>query len=209
MNKEESIIKFYMVANKLKDKLRTGWLEIGIDRKRTESVAEHIYGTLILAIALDSEYELDLDMFKVLKTLILHETEEMLMPDFTIRSGVSEEEKIKLGKISVKQATEGLIKQEEIEKLLNEFNERKTKEAVFCYLVDKMECDFQAKLYDLEGTMSIEQAKEDLTYYGDRSEEIEKASVSASDYWLEGDRIKYKDNKMFEDLLNAIKNISN
>ena len=98
----QNIIKFYMLANTLKNKLRTGWLEIGIEKKRVESVSEHIFGTLILAIAIDSEYKLDLDMLKVFKMLILHETEEILMPDYTLRSNITKEDKILLGKNALK-----------------------------------------------------------------------------------------------------------
>ncbi len=93
-----SIINFYIFANKLKYKIRTGWIEIGIKKERLESVAEHIYGTLVLAIAIDSEYKLNLDMFKVLKMLTLHELEEILMPDYTIRDKISMEQKIEDGK---------------------------------------------------------------------------------------------------------------
>ena len=73
-----NIIRFYVLANTLKQKIRSGWLEIGIEKERIESVAEHIYGTLILAIAIDSEKSLNLDMYRVLKMLILHETEEII-----------------------------------------------------------------------------------------------------------------------------------
>ena len=75
-------------------------MEIEIDKERIESVAEHIYGTLILAIALDSEYKLNVDMFKVLKMLTLHELEEILMPDYTIRSNISDSDRIKEGRKS-------------------------------------------------------------------------------------------------------------
>ena len=105
----DNIIKFYMITNKLKEKIRTGWLEIGISSNRLESVAEHIYGCLMLAIAIDSEYKLNLDMYKVLKTLALHELEETIMKDFTVRDNITREEKLKLGKKCVQKATEGLI----------------------------------------------------------------------------------------------------
>ena len=36
------------------------------------------------------------------------------------------------------------------------------KYAGFCYHIDKIECDMQAKMYDLEGVFLIEKAKEDL-----------------------------------------------
>ncbi len=207
MSKTGNIINFYILANKLKEKIRTGWVEVKINKDRLESVAEHIYGTLILSIAIDSEYNIGLDMEKVLKMLTLHELEEILMPDYTIRSGITPEEKIANGKKSVKQVIGGLIKEQEIENLLDEFNERKTKEAVFCYHVDKLECDFQAKLYDLEGAFSIDEAKKDVPYYGERGNEIESIAKNASDFWIEYDREKYKDDKIFEDLLNEIQSL--
>ena len=207
MSKTSNIINFYILANKLKEKIRTGWVEVKINKDRLESVAEHIYGTLILAIAIDSEYNIGLNMEKVLKMLTLHELEEILMPDYTIRSGITPEKKIANGKKSVKQVINGLIKEQEIENLLDEFNERKTKEAVFCYHVDKLECDFQAKLYDLEGAFSIDEAKKDVPYYGERGNEIESIAKNASDFWIEYDRERYKDDKIFEDLLNEIQSL--
>ena len=202
MSKTSNIINFYILANKLKEKIRTGWIEVKINKDRLESVAEHIYGTLILAIAIDSEYDIGLNMEKILKMLTLHELEEILMPDYTVRSNITIEQKLKKGKES------GLLKEQEIEDLLNEFNEKKTKEAVFCYHIDKLECDFQAKLYDLEGVFDKEEAQKDLEYYGERSKEIEKLAKTASDYWIEYDRIRYIDDKIFEDLLNEIKSLN-
>ena len=67
----DNIINFYLLTNKLKEKIRTGWMQIGITSDRLESVAEHIYGCLMLAISIDSEYKLDLDMYKVLKNGIV------------------------------------------------------------------------------------------------------------------------------------------
>ena len=202
--KNNNIIRFYMLANTLKEKLRTGWVEIEIAKERTESVAEHIYGTLILAIAIDSEYSLELDMLKVLKMLILHEIEEILMPDFTVRADITPEEKIKMGKTCVHQVVKDLYKEEEIENLLDEFNKRETKEAKFCFLIDKIECDFQAKIYDLQGVMDYDKAEEDLKYYGDRAAEIERNSHTASDFWIEYDKPKYQDEEIFKNLIEDI-----
>lgn len=207
MNKNSNIIRFYLLANKLKYKLRTGFVEIGINKERLESDAEHIYGCLILAIAIDSEYKLELDMYKVLKMLTLHELEEILMGDLTLRNGITSDEKKKMGKKCVHEVTKGLLKQSEIEDLLDEFNARKTKEALFCYLIDKIECDFQAKVYDLMGAFSYEKAKEDLPFYGDRAGEIERKAKTASDFWIEYDKPKFKDDEVFKTLINEIQKI--
>ena len=205
--KNDNIIRFYILANKLKNIIRRGWIEIGIDKERLESDAEHIYGTLMLAIAINSEYKLNLDMYKVLKMLTLHETEEILMTDYTVRDTITRDEKLKQGKICVKKVVSGLAEEKEIRDLLYEFSTRSTPEAVFAHLVDKIECDFQAKLYDLEGVMDYNRAREDLIYYGSRAEEIDAKSKTAADFWIEYDRPKYKDDKIFRELIEDIKNI--
>lgn len=158
-SKNDNIIRFYFLANKLKEEIRTGWIQIGIEKERLESVAEHIYGCLVLAIAIKGEYNLDIDMHKVLKILALHELEEILLGDLTLRDKISKEEKIKRGKVCVHEVVKGLIEEKEIENLLDEFNEGLTKEAKFCYHIDKLECDFQAKVYDIMGVFSFRKGK--------------------------------------------------
>lgn len=197
-NKAKRIIDFYLYVNKLKYKIRTGFVEIGITKERLESVAEHIYGCLMLSIAIDSEYNLNIDMYKVLKMLTIHELDEVLKPDFTLRSGVTKEEKIKIGVESVNIVANTLSSRDELISLVNEFNEGKTKEAKFCYLIDKMECDMQAKIYDLDGNFLIEKAKEDLVYYGSSAKKIEKNAKTASDYWILYDKPKFKNDKIFK-----------
>lgn len=197
-NKAKRIIDFYLYVNKLKYKIRTGFVEIGITKERLESVAEHIYGCLMLSIAVDSEYNLNIDMYKVLKMLTIHELDEVLKPDFTLRSGITKEEKIKIGVESVNAVASTLSSGDELISLVNEFNEGKTKEAKFCYLIDKMECDMQAKVYDLDGNFLIEKAKEDLVYYGSSAKKIEKNAKTASDYWILYDKPKFKNDKIFK-----------
>ena len=160
----------------------------------------------MLAIAIDSEYDLNLDMYKVLKMILLHELEEIFMTDITIVNSMSKEEKIELGKKCVYEVAKRLTSANEIEKLLDEFNERKTKEACFCYHIDKIECDFQAKLYDLEGYFDYDKAYDDSKYYGYRKDEIREKVKTASDFWIEYDKSKYGD-ELFKNLLDDIKNI--
>ena len=77
--------------------LRTGWLKWHISKERSDSIAEHVYGTSILAIALDSELDIDIDINKVLRMIVLHELEEIIIGDITPYDDVTEEEKIKIG----------------------------------------------------------------------------------------------------------------
>ena len=137
----KTIVDFYVLCNKLKNVIRTGWKHWEVDRDRLESVAEHIFGCLILAIGIDSEYKLGIDMYKVLKMLTLHELEEIIMGDLTLRANITNEEKLRKGKECVSIVVKDLFKKEEIENLLDEFNAHITKESKFCYHIDKIECD--------------------------------------------------------------------
>lgn len=207
MDRIRNILSFVALTNSLKYKIRTGWKDVRV-RGRKESVAEHIYGTLMLAQVIIDQYDLDLDRAKVYEILMNHETEEILMPDYSIRANITREEKLAQGKKSVCQATRMLKHKKEVKELLDEFNARETREAKFCYLIDKMECDFQAKMYDLRGSMSYRRMYKDSNRYGSRKDEIRKASKKASDFWLEYDRPKFANEPIFEELLDKIKSLT-
>ncbi len=83
MSKEESVIKYYVLCNKLKNVIRTGWMDWKVQRDRIESVAEHIFGTQMLAIAMKSEFEYDIDIMKVICMLAIHELGETVIGDLT------------------------------------------------------------------------------------------------------------------------------
>lgn len=104
-----NIIKFYIFNNKLKNKLRTGWGDVQISSDRIESISEHIYGCLILAISINSEYKLNLDFEKVLKMLTVHELEEIIIPDYSALATITREEKREMGHKAVKKIVNGLI----------------------------------------------------------------------------------------------------
>lgn len=204
-----NIFRFYIFNNKLKSKLRQGWLDIKISDSRIESVAEHVYGTLVLAISINDEYKLGLNMERVLKMMTLHELEETIIPDYSALANITKEEKLEAGKKAVRRVVSGLINEEEIVNLLDEFNERKTREAKFCYHIDKLEADLQAKLYDLEGHFDLENEKNDCrSWYGEKAEDIISSSKCASDIWLKADEYIYQDDELFRTIQESIREIS-
>ena len=75
-------------------------------------------------------------------------------------------------------------------------------------MIDKIECDFQAKLYDLEGVMDYDKTREDLKYYGDRADEIDQKSKDASDFWIEFDKPKYQNDEIFMELIDDIQKVN-
>ena len=50
MSRVKNVVEFYVLCNKLKDVVRTGWKYWEVDRNRLESVAEHIFGVQSLAM---------------------------------------------------------------------------------------------------------------------------------------------------------------
>jgi putative hydrolase of HD superfamily len=73
MEKEKNVINYYVLCNKLKNVIRTGWKHWEVKKDRLESVAEHIFGVQMLAIAMKSEYQYDIDIMKVIFLIAIHE----------------------------------------------------------------------------------------------------------------------------------------
>ena len=144
----EKILKFYMLSNKLKNVIRTGWKYWAVEGERVESIAEHVFGTLMLAVSIyahSDKYE-DLNIERVALMLALHETEEILIGDITM----FDYDSVKTKKENGRKAVEKLFEDSETDKFLkiiDEFESGKTKEAKFAYMCDKLEADLQAYIY--------------------------------------------------------------
>ena len=92
---EEKVINYYVLCNRLKNVIRTGWKDWHVNRERVESIAEHVFGVQMLAIAMKSEYKYDLDIMKVIYMLAIHELGEAVIGDLTqFQIDAKEKEKI-------------------------------------------------------------------------------------------------------------------
>lgn len=154
MQKEERVLNYYLICNKLKDVVRTGWKNWNIKRDRVESIAEHIFGVQMLAISMKSEYQYDVDILKVIYMLSIHELGETIIGDLT-QFQISKEEKNKIEHEAVHKILGSLIDGKQIEDIFLEFDAHETKEAIFAYQCDKLECDLQSKLYDQEDCIDL------------------------------------------------------
>ncbi len=150
-NKFKNICNFYAITHKLKNLLRIGWTpqRWGVFTGKIESVAEHIYGTQMLAFAINSEFSLGFNMEKISLMLAIHELAETIVGDISlIDKKLTKEEKSKLEIDTVSKILEPLKCKDTIKNLFIEFEEGKTKEAIFAKKIDKIEADFQLKFYD-------------------------------------------------------------
>jgi len=184
MSREENVLRFYVLCNKLKDVIRTGWKNWHVKRNRIESVAEHIYSTQMLAIAIKSEYGYDnVDIMKVIYMLAIHELEEIIIGDLTLFD-ISREEKVKIGHEAVIRILSPLKDREFINAIILEFDARITPEAKFAYQVDKLECDLQCKLYDEEGCVVVDIEKDLVNIHDKTVVDLLKAGKSWSEMWM-------------------------
>ena len=210
MNTEkiQNIIYFYVLASTLKDKIRRGWKIWHIERERVESVAEHIYGTCMLAIAIDSEYDFNIDLMKVIKMLVIHELEEIEIKDFTPFDKITNEEKRKIGKVAVEDVLKDLTKKEELIKLIEEFENMKTKESIFAKMCDKLESDIQCKLYCEEHCLDVNKSENKPILEDERIQNlIEDGSKTISDFFVENHKKEILDqDQIFEEIADYIKN---
>jgi len=205
MNNAKNVINYYVLCNRLKDVIRTGWKDWNVKRERVESVAEHIYGVQMLAIAMKSEYQYDIDITKVIMMLAVHELEEIVIGDLT-QFQISKEEKIKIGHEAIHKVLKDLLDKEYIINLIYEFDERKTKEAIFAYQCDKLECDIQSKLYDLENCVDLNDQVNNKTFNNDEVQELLNKGYSFSDMWLTFGQNRYNYDENFMEVSNYVIN---
>ena len=180
MAKEENVIKYYVLCNKLKNVIRTGWTSWNVKRDRLESIAEHVYGVQMLALAMYSEFKYDIDIKKVIYMLAIHEIGETVIGDIT-QFQMNKEEKEKLEHEAVHEILNSLLNGKEIEDLFLEFDSHKTKEAFFAYECDKLECDLQCKIYDEENTVDLNSQLDNPIL----KNEIVKKRIDEGDSWSE------------------------
>ena len=205
MSKEENVIKYYVLCNKLKNVIRTGWVDWKVNRDRLESVAEHIYGVQMLAIAMYSEYKYDIDITKVIMMIAIHELEEIKIGNLT-HFQISKEEKVIIGHKAVDEVLGSLNIKEEIKNLILEFDERKTKEALFAHYCDKLECDLQSKLYDEEGCVDLDNQEDNETYKNDKVQKLLKKEKTWSGMWIAYGQDGYNYDENFMAISNYAKN---
>lgn len=204
MSKAQNVVECYVLCNKLKDVIRTGWQTWHVKRERLESVAEHVYGVQMLAMLMHSEYQYDIDIMKVIFMLAVHELEETVIGDLT-QFEITDKGKAKIGHEAVCNLLDGLLNKDKIMNLVLEFDERKTSEAKFAYYCDKLECDIQSKLYDEEGCVDLGNQDGNKVMNDSRVQSLLNTGKSWSEMWLLFSQEVYNYDKNFTEVSNYVK----
>ena len=199
MSREENVLNYYLLCNKLKYLIRTGWLNWNVSSSRLESVAEHVFGVEMLALSIYSEYKYDIDIKKVIMMLAIHEIGEAVIGDITMFD-LSHEEKEKLEHAAVHNILSSLVSGKEIEELFIEFDEHKTKESIFAFQCDKLEADLQAKIYDDMGKVDLNNQEGNNTMNHPLVKELLDEGNSFGVMWMKFSRENYPYDENFRDI---------
>lgn len=143
------LFDFFYIVSELKKISRKGWKEkVGIERP--ESVADHSYGTAVMAMVFADNK--NLDTTRMLKMALLHDLAESITGDFTPNEISKETKKvIEAGAMEdiLSKLPSNLAKQ--YRDIWQEYEEGKTKESSLLHDVDRLEMVIQAAKYFSEG----------------------------------------------------------
>lgn len=158
------IIDLMMAAERLKNIFRTGWKLSGVDFP--ESVADHTFGVVFLAMLLGDFFQLDTE--KMMKMAVLHDIAESKLGD------IHYESQTYLGnavRVAEEKAARDILPEEYFE-LWEEFRSKTSEEAHLVAACDKLELYIQALTYEKAGYTGLEHFWENVWNQKDFSPEV-------------------------------------
>jgi putative hydrolase of HD superfamily len=142
----KNLTEFLEYISKIKLTVRTGWDFYKIPGIR-ETIGSHSFGVTLITWILAKKEKVNVD--KVIKMALVHDLLEGITGDIT-----PHDEAYKIKHVIEKKAIQKLKKilpkelKKDIEKLINELIECKTKESQIVIQADKLDTAFQAYLYE-------------------------------------------------------------
>jgi putative hydrolase of HD superfamily len=136
--KPQNILAFYQEAEKLKTVLRHSFLSSG----RQESVAEHTWMMMLLAMVLMPQIEKPMDQAKVLRLIVIHDLAEAVTLDMPVWEGVKDRtKKIELERRALEKMLSSLDAKtkQALLVLWEEYETRESLEARFVKVIDTLD----------------------------------------------------------------------
>ena len=146
----DPLIEFYFELNHLKQLFRQGWLLRKIPENKCESVADHLFGSAILALVIADGYYESLDMTKLLKMVLIHELGEIYIGDVTPKDFIPKKLKFEWEHKAIIEIFSKIPKGKEYISLWKEYEEGQSRESQFIKQIDRLEAAFQATVYRLQ-----------------------------------------------------------
>lgn len=108
----------------------------------------------------------------------------------------------------IEKVLDGLLDKEKIKQLIIEFDDRKTKEALFAYQCDKLECDIQSKIYDEENCVNLNEQQSNKSFKNELVSKLLEEEKTWSGMWIAFGQKKYGYDQNFTSVSNYAKNNS-
>lgn len=189
----KNVLQFIEKAEKLKREMRHSWLS----NKRQESVAEHTWRMSLMAILLRDKLNVEVNLEKVLKMIIIHDLVEIEAGDVSaleiLRNPKIKTEKVEKESLAIKniQSEIGGNIGNEIFDLWHEFEEKKTIEAKFSNALDKLEVQIQHNHAPIE---TWEEIEFEMVYHMDKHVTFDKNLIKFKDLIVEQAEEKMQSN---------------
>ncbi|HII15582.1 MAG TPA: HD domain-containing protein [Nanoarchaeota archaeon] len=151
------IVQFYFEFVHLKQLYRQGWRLRGVPEDKCESVADHSFGTGVLAYVVANEYFPSLDASKVLLLATFHDLCEAHGGDPTPHDNIPPEVKSAKESAAIKKLFRSLPQGQKYVQIWEEYEEQKTPEARFVKEIDRLEMALQAAVYEKQGREDLEE----------------------------------------------------
>lgn len=160
------LFDFFYLVSELKKIPRKGWIsKVGVEHP--ESVADHSYGTAIMAMVFSDSQKLDTG--KILRMALLHDLAESITGDF-MPEEISKENKAVAEDDAMKEILSKLPNDlaKQYENIWYEYTKAITKESILLHEIDKLEMAIQAAKYSSEGfsneklSLFVESAKKEI-----------------------------------------------
>ena len=157
LDSAQSAINFYLeFIYPFQNMPRQGWIDFwGVKKEDAESVAEHIFSVAFLAQFANREYNLGLDIGKVLELAITHELDELIVGDVPVRDKegqIQKENQKEYIRAEIGKKLAGFKSKEYFLSLYDEFEAQETSEAKFIKEIDKLAFSLQGLAYCKSGT---------------------------------------------------------
>lgn len=203
------VLRFYLLNQTLKQKERSGWDKThwNIKTSHIERISEHVFGTISLALALDSEFDFNINIDEVLETLTLHEIGEILIGDITPFDNITPEQKAEIEHKAMSNVLGNLNCKNRVLNLLCSFDAKSTKNAEFALWCDKLEADLQSKIYQEKKLhRPLNDNPNNIVLKSPKVEQmIKDGATTAFDIWYEWDKDKFTESPTFVKTLRYIK----
>lgn len=202
-------MRFYLLTTELTRRIRAGWDKDhwNVQAPRLESIAEHVYAVIMLAISIQANFKLKINLERVIFMLAIHEIGEALIGDITPFDGITPEEKERLEHEAMYKVLEGLATREELYAMLLEFDEHKTPDAIFAYYCDKLQANIQSKWYQDNGFQNeLSNQMDNVAFKSKKCQDIVKnGAITAFDVWYASDISLFNNDSVFTGFMNWIK----